>query len=66
MAFYLHDLASAFHAHWNKGKELPQLRFIKSDALEVTRARLALVAAFGAVLRSGLNLLGVAAPDEMR
>jgi arginyl-tRNA synthetase len=66
VAFYLHDLASAFHAHWNKGKELPQLRFIKSDDLEVTRVRLALVAAFGAVIRSGLRLLGVAAPDEMR
>ena len=29
VAFYLYDLASAFHAHWNKGKELPQLRFIR-------------------------------------
>jgi arginyl-tRNA synthetase len=66
VAFYLHDLASAFHAHWNKGKELPQLRFIKSDDLEVSRARLALVTAFGAVIRSGLGLLGVFAPEEMR
>ncbi len=28
IAFYLHDVASEFHAHWNRGKELPQLRFI--------------------------------------
>jgi arginyl-tRNA synthetase len=65
VAFYLHDLASGFHAHWNKGKELPHLRFIRSDEVELSRARLALVAALGIVLRSGLQVLGVEAPDEM-
>jgi arginyl-tRNA synthetase len=65
VAFYLHDLASAFHAHWNKGKELPHLRFIRADEVELSRARLALVAALGAVLRSGLQVLGVEAPAEM-
>jgi arginyl-tRNA synthetase len=65
VAFYLHDLASAFHAHWNKGKELPHLRFIRVDELELSRARLALVAALQTVLRSGLQVLGVEAPDEM-
>ncbi|MGQ7791460.1 arginine--tRNA ligase [Faunimonas sp. B44] len=65
VAYYLHDLASTFHAHWNRGKELPQLRFIKPEDLEVSRARLALVTAIGAVLRAGLEILGVEAPDEM-
>jgi arginyl-tRNA synthetase len=65
VAFYLHDLASGFHAHWNKGKELPHLRFIRADEVELSRARLALVAAVGAVLRSGLQVLGVEAPAEM-
>jgi arginyl-tRNA synthetase len=65
VAFYLHDLASAFHAHWNKGKELPHLRFIRADDAEASRARLGLVTALQNVLRCGLQVLGVEAPDEM-
>ncbi len=65
VAFYLHDLASTFHAHWNRGKELPQLRFIRPEDIALSRARLALVTAVGMVLRSGLQVLGVEAPDEM-
>ena len=65
VAFYLYDLASAFHAHWNKGKDSPQLRFIRPEDIELSRARLALVTALGLVLRSGLDVLGVEAPDEM-
>ena len=66
VAFYLNDLASTFHAHWNRGKELPQLRFIKPDDLDTSRGRLALVTGIGNVLRSGLTVLGVDAPREMR
>jgi arginyl-tRNA synthetase len=65
IAFYLHDLASAFHAHWNKGKELPQLRFIRADNVPLSCARLGLVTAVGSVLRCGLHVLGVEAPEEM-
>jgi arginyl-tRNA synthetase len=65
VAFYLHDLASAFHAHWNRGKELPQLRFIRPEDIGLSSARLALVSAVGTVLRSGLHVLGVEAPEEM-
>ncbi|SEQ04318.1 arginyl-tRNA synthetase [Faunimonas pinastri] len=65
VAFYLYDLASAFHAHWNRGKDSPQLRFIKPEQRELTLARLALVSALGTVVRSGLEILGVQAPDEM-
>jgi arginyl-tRNA synthetase len=66
VAFYVHDVASEFHAHWNRGKELPQLRFINAADLELTVARLTLVQAVQLVLSGGLGILGVSAPDEMR
>lgn len=66
IAFYLYDLASALHAHWNRGKDMPHLRFIIPNDLSMTYARLALVSAVGNVLRAGLAVLGVDAPDEMR
>ncbi len=66
VAFYLYELASAFHAHWNRGKDMPHLRFIIPNDLSTTYARLALVSAVGNVLRGGLAVLGVDAPDEMR
>jgi len=65
VAFYLYDLASGFHAHWNRGKDLPQLRYIRPQDTALTSARLALVTGVGTVLRSGLEVLGVEAPDEM-
>jgi arginyl-tRNA synthetase len=66
VAFYLHELASVFHSHWNRGKDQPQLRFVKSDERDLTVARIALVSSLTVVLGSGLRLLGVSAPDEMR
>ncbi|WP_377288600.1 arginine--tRNA ligase [Rhizobium sp. SG2393] len=66
VAFYLYDLASAFHAHWNKGKEFPDLRFVNDKNRESTLARLGLVHAVASVLRSGLSITGTAAPEEMR
>ncbi|MQT14443.1 arginine--tRNA ligase [Segnochrobactrum spirostomi] len=66
VAFYLYDLASALHGHWNRGKEKPDLRFINAHDRELTQARLALVYATAQVLAGGLGLLGVSAPEEMR
>ena len=66
IAFYLYELASEFHALWTRGKDLPHLRFIIQNDPETTMARLALVEGIVAVLASGLALLGVEAPDEMR
>jgi len=66
IAFYLHELASSLHGHWNKGYELPHLRFIQAGNLKLTLARLALVRAVSLVLASGLSILGVNAPEEMR
>ncbi len=66
VAFYLYELASDFHGHWNRGKDLPQLRFINADDRLSTQARLALIHGVSCILAAGLALLGVDAPEEMR
>jgi arginyl-tRNA synthetase len=66
IAFYLHDLASSLHAHWTRGKDRPQLRFLNEKRRDLTVARLALITALAIVLASGLGILGVNAPEEMR
>jgi len=66
LAFYLYDLASTFHTQWTKGNELPHLRFIQESDGTLTAARLALVRATAQVLATGMALIGVHAPDEMR
>ncbi len=66
IAFHLHDLASAFHAHWNRGKDQPRLRFVNEERRDLTGARTALVSSLTLVLASGLGILGVDAPEEMR
>jgi arginyl-tRNA synthetase len=65
IGFYLYDLAGEFHGLWNRGKDSPQLRFIYETDRELTRARVALVAATRQVLASGLGILGVEAMQEM-
>ena len=66
IAFYLYDLASEFHALWTKARELPYLRFIIDNDAEITKTRLAMVQGVVSVLESGLAILGVQAPNEMR
>ncbi len=66
IAFYVHDLASAFHGLWNKGNENPQMRFIVSGQKDVTLARLALIRAIKGVIASALAILGVEPLEEMR
>lgn len=66
LAFYLYELAGDFHGLWNRGKELPQLRFINEDNRDLTMARVALIAATANVLAYGLGILGVQAIREMR
>ena len=65
IAFYLYDLASDFHILWNRGKELPHLRFISKDHIRDTLARLALLRAIRYVLANGLAILGVRPVAEM-
>jgi arginyl-tRNA synthetase len=66
IAFYLYDLASEFHGLWTRGRDLPYLRFIINKDAEITKARLAMVQGVVSILASGLAVLGVHAPDEMR
>ena len=66
IAFYLYDLAAAFHAHWNRGREESGLRFIVEGEDELSRARLALVQGIGFVIGSGLKVFGVTPVEEMR
>jgi arginyl-tRNA synthetase len=66
VAFYLYELASEFHAQYTRGNEMPHLRFIIQDDPETTLARLALIQGIVTILASGLALLGVEAPGEMR
>jgi len=65
IAFYLYDLAGAFHAYWNLGNDRPDKRFIVADNAELTGARLFLAAQLGQVIRNGLRILGVDAVEEM-
>ena len=66
LAFYLFELESAFHQLWARGNDLPHLRFIQPGNLDATDARLALITATQQVISSGLVILGVDAPQEMR
>ncbi len=66
LPFYLFDLASAFHQQYARGNESPHLRFIQPADAGASAARLALVAATQQVVASGLSILGVQAPKEMR
>ena len=65
IAFYVHELAAAFHSFWAKGKDDPQLRFVNHDDPKLTFARLALVDAVRQVIVNGLGILGVSAPTEL-
>jgi arginyl-tRNA synthetase len=66
LAFYLYELASSFHGHWNRGADNQDLRFVKVNDRQLTNARLGLVQAVSDVLTSGLALIGAEAPKEMR
>jgi arginyl-tRNA synthetase len=65
IAFYLGDLASAFHALWNAGNDDPARRFVLLDQPELTAARLSLANAVAQVIRTGLAVIGVTAADEL-
>ncbi|MEO1018858.1 MAG: DALR anticodon-binding domain-containing protein, partial [Pseudomonadota bacterium] len=65
IAFYLYELASAFHAQHTRGREFPELRFLVAENEALTRARLALLEAVRIVLAGGLALMGVQAVEEL-
>ena len=65
VAFYLYDLAAAFHALWNRGNDDPGRRFLIAEDAELSAARLALADGIGQIIRNGLAVMGVAAAEEM-
>ena len=65
VAAYLSDLAAQFHGYHHLGSQTPALRVVRPDDVPLTHARLALTRAVGQVLRNGLGLLGIGAPDSM-
>jgi arginyl-tRNA synthetase len=66
IAFYLYDLAAEFHALWNRGNDDPERRFLIENNPQLSRARLELAMGIAQIIRSGLDLMGVAATEEMR
>ncbi len=66
LAFYLYELASELHGQWSRGVKSPELRFINHENAELTLSRLALVRVVASVIASGLAIVGVDAPEEMR
>ena len=66
IAFYLYDLAAAFHALWHRGNDDPDRRFLVENNPQLSRSRLELASGIGQIIRSGLALMGVTATEEMR
>ena len=66
VAFYLYELAAAFHALWNRGNDDPSLRFVQEGAEDTSRAKIGLARAVSIVIASGLGILGVTPLTELR
>jgi arginyl-tRNA synthetase len=66
IAFYLYDLASAFHALWSRGNDEPAMRFLRDDDPALSRARLCLLRAVRLVIANGLDIFGITPVEEMR
>ncbi|KIC48601.1 arginine--tRNA ligase [Tateyamaria sp. ANG-S1] len=65
IAFYLYDLAGVFHGLWNRGNDLPELRFLQDD-VATSQAKIALARASAVVIAAGLGILGVEPAEELR
>ena len=66
VAGYLSELAAEFHGLWNKGNDLPALRFVQEGDPATTQAKIALARATSVVISAGLAILGVTPVQEMR
>ena len=66
IAYYLYELASEFHSLWNLGKVDKSKKFIDASNLPQTHARIALLVATQRNIKSGLGIIGVSTPDEMK
>ena len=61
---YLYELASLFHAYWNLGKENPEKRFI-NDKRNISEDKLVFLKVTSNVIKTGLKIVGVSAPEKM-
>ncbi|MDA7428915.1 arginine--tRNA ligase [Primorskyibacter aestuariivivens] len=66
VAFYLYELASDFHALWNRGNDLPELRFLQEGNIPASQAKIALAKSVSVVISAGLGILGITPVEEMR
>ncbi|MEY8830805.1 arginine--tRNA ligase [Sedimentitalea sp. XS_ASV28] len=66
IAFYLYELAGDFHALWNRGNDVPGLRFIQDGDIATSQSKMALARAVSVVISAGLGILGVTPAQEMR
>ncbi|MCM2562416.1 arginine--tRNA ligase [Lutimaribacter sp. EGI FJ00015] len=66
IAFYLYELASEFHALWNRGNDDAALRFLQEGDPATSQGKMALVRAVAVVISAGLGILGVEPAEEMR
>ena len=66
IAFYLYELASDFHALWNRGNDDHALRFIQEGDAATSQAKIALIRAVAVVISQALAILGVTPVNEMR
>ena len=66
IAYYLYELSAVFHSLWNQGKIDPKLRFIEIENDKLSYARIGLILSVQKTIKSGLDILGVSAPDEMQ
>jgi len=66
IAFYLYELASDFHALWNRGNDDAALRFLQEGNAATSQAKIALARATGVVIQTALGILGVVPVEEMR
>ena len=65
IAYYLYELSALFHSLWNQGKVDSNLRFIEIENDKLSYARVALILSVQKTIKSGLDILGVSAPEEM-
>lgn len=66
VAFYLYELASDLHALYNKGNDVPELRFLQEGNIAASQAKIALARSVSVVISAGLGILGVTPVEEMR
>lgn len=61
---FLYELGAEFHSYWNLGKQFPEKRFI-NDQKNISQDKLVFLKAIANVIKSGMDIVGVASPSKM-